>query len=348
MRKLLALTTSITLITSSTMNIVSCNLDTALPFYNNDGMTKQNEEDINDAVLGGFDIPGKSKISSLFDYNLDKWAAEDVNNLNGNLLETNLNLNKISPSINAQHFSPKVSLTSNSLLYTAPNSRDYDDHKKDINKLIRESLLSSNDIMEQPTDKIVNKYESYLTDQEKADSIINMEKVVEYYEKIYNPETPSAQKKRWLYVDKLRGNYTNWFKQGRDWNSNPFLPDFDFKNVKYVQSVFYYTILEHFIQASGEKYNVNLTHIWGPHLSRSINSNIAQINFTFTAWDPLKWVKYYVDGHPIVDSNDNIFENMPIIPLDEKVGVKLIVTDIYGGSSSYIIGNFTFSKLLNL
>ncbi|UZQ30148.1 MAG: hypothetical protein OHM56_00950 [Spiroplasma phoeniceum] len=70
--------------------------------------------------------------------------------------------------------------------------------------------------------------------------------------------------------------------------------------------------------------------------------NIAGITLTFTVWDPEKLTKYFVDGHPVVNSNENIFENLPILPIEQKIGVKLVIV------SSYLIGGFVISNLLGI
>jgi len=156
-------------------------------------------------------------------------------------------------------------------------------------------------------------------------------------------------KKRWLYVDQVRSNNPNdWFKDAHAWSLNSKSARYN-GNTKFDQGIFYHILLNTFLTEVNNEYNVKLRAIWNENDSQNIISpDIAGITFAFTTWDPNKWTKYFVDGHPIVESNANIFENLPILPIEQTVGVKLVVADIYGRISSYLIGNFVISSLLGL
>ncbi|AGM25141.1 hypothetical protein [Spiroplasma chrysopicola] len=62
--------------------------------------------------------------------------------------------------------------------------------------------------------------------------------------------------------------------------------------------------------------------------------------------DPKKWTKHFVQGKPVISSNDNVFENLPILPLDEELGIKLVIADSYGNLHNYIIGKIVLPKEL--
>ncbi|WP_338955677.1 hypothetical protein [Spiroplasma endosymbiont of Polydrusus cervinus] len=80
----------------------------------------------------------------------------------------------------------------------------------------------------------------------------------------------------------------------------------------------------------------------------TIYSSNAKITLAFTVWDSEKWTKHFVDDRPVVKSNDNLFENLPILPIKQIIGVKLVISDKYGTVSNYLIGNFVVADLLEL
>lgn len=213
---------------------------------------------------------------------------------------------------------------------------------------MQKSLLSSRDMISEPWQKVVEKYNWYLNDQSKNQTVSDLSKLVNYFDgSTWNASL--IDKKRWLYVDQIRSNNPiNWFKDAHALSLNPKSLRYN-ENNKFDQGIFYHILLNTFLTEVNSEYNVKLRNIWNENDSQNIISpDIVGITFAFTVWDPNKWTKHFVDGHPIVENNANIFENLPILPIDQTIGVKLVIADIYGIISSYLIGNFVLSSLLVL
>ncbi|WHQ36456.1 hypothetical protein [Spiroplasma sp. SV19] len=331
MKKLLSVFTAISILATPVTWVAGCSPVLELPYISNNKISENTQKAINAAVLSN---AKDAKIKSLFDYNLDEWW--------------NPNFNPVKNIMTVKMDSYNLFNQAQEYLVMQQKMANNKANKKDTLEYMQKSLLSSRDMISQPWPKVVEKYNWYLNDKSKNQTVIDLNELVKYFDgSTWNASL--IDKKRWLYVDQLRSNNpADWFKDAHAWSLNPNSFDYN-ENTRFDQGIFYHILLNTFLKEVNTEYNVKLRKIWNETDSQNIISpDIAGITFAFTAWDTNKWTKHFVDGHPIVESNDNIFENLPILPIEQTIGVKLVVADIYGSISSYLIGNFVISSLLGL
>ncbi|AOX43967.1 hypothetical protein S100390_v1c06300 [Spiroplasma sp. NBRC 100390] len=331
MKKLLSIFTAISILATPVTWVAGCSPVLDLPYISNNKISENTKKAINDAVLSN---KKDAKIKSLFDYNLDEWSNPNFKPVK-NIMTVKLNSNDLFNQTH-QYLTMQQKMNNNVAI------------KKDTLEYMQKSLLSSRDMISQPWPTVVEKYNWYLDQKSKNQSVIDLSQLTSYFDG--SPWNEALiDKKRWLYVDQVRSNNPNdWFKDAHAWSLNPKSIRYNEKT-KFDQGIFYHILLNTFLKEVNNEYNVKLRAIWNENDSQYIVSpDIAGITFAFTTWDPNKWTKHFVDGHPIVESNANIFENLPILPIEQTIGVKLIVADIYGTISSYLIGNFVISNLLGL
>ncbi|WP_425379488.1 hypothetical protein [Spiroplasma endosymbiont of Stenodema calcarata] len=331
MKKLLSIFTTFSILVTPITWVNGCSPVLDLPYISNNKISKNAQKTINKVVL---ENEKNSQIKSLFDYNLDEWTNPSFTPVK-NIMEIKFDLNSLFYQT-SQYLRMQKNMPTNQIT------------KKDSLEYIKASLLSSSNLISQPWATVVEKYNWYLNQKNKDQTVLDLGKVVNYFDgntwndNLYN-------QKRWLYVDQIRSNDPkDWFRDAHAWTLNPNSEDYN-QDTKFDQGIFYHVLLNNFLEAVGTKYYVNLKTIWNENNSQHpLSPEIAGITLAFTTWDSKKWTKHFVDNRPIVDSNNNIFENLPILPLEQKIGVKLVVADIYGKISNYIIGNFVLSGLLNL
>ncbi|WP_342256337.1 hypothetical protein [Spiroplasma endosymbiont of Poecilobothrus nobilitatus] len=337
MKKLFSVFAEISILAAPVKYTIGCNPIPDLPYISDNQISENTKKTINRLVLDE-----NSKVTTLFDYNLDTWVKptffpkENIMNINIEnkdiLKQMQLNM----PQLKKIHSEENLA--------------------KDSLEYMKKILLSSRDLKSQPWPTVVEKYNWYLDQTSKNKIVTDLETLVYYYDNLISEKSDLYDKKRWLYVDQLRSeNVKDWFKDAHSWTLNSTSANYN-ENTKFDQGIFYYVLLNTYLQKVQTHYNVQLRNIWKEYSNQKdketilniISPDIAGITLTFTVWDPEKWTKYFVDGHPVVNSNDNVFENLPSLPIEQKIGVKLVVANIYGTVSSYLIGSFVISNLLGI
>ncbi|GAA6238420.1 MAG: hypothetical protein SPLM_05390 [Spiroplasma phoeniceum] len=337
MKKLFSVFAAISILAAPVTYTIGCNPIPDLPYISDNQISENTKKTINSLVLDE-----NSKVNTLFDYNLDTWVKptffpkENIMNI----------------KIENKDILKQMQLTMSQL----KKIHSEENLAKDSLEYMKKSLLSSRDLRSQPWPTVVEKYNWYLDQTSKNKTVTDLETLVSYYDNPISEKSDLYDKKRWLYVDQLRSeNVKDWFKDSHSWTLNPTSANYN-ENTKFDQGIFYYVLLNTYLQKVQTHYNVQLKNIWKEYSNKNdkesiqniISHDIAGITLTFTVWDPEKWTKYFVDGHPVVNSNENIFENLPILPIEQKIGVKLVVANIYGTVSSYLIGSFVISNLLGI
>ncbi|UZQ30149.1 MAG: hypothetical protein OHM56_00955 [Spiroplasma phoeniceum] len=110
--------------------------------------------------------------------------------------------------------------------------------------------------MRQPWPTVVEKYNRYLDQTSKNKTVTDLEPLLSYYDNPISEKSDLYDKKRLLYVDKLRSeNVKDWFKDSHSWTLNPTSTNYN-ENKKFDQGIFYYVLLNTYLQKVQTHYNV--------------------------------------------------------------------------------------------